>query len=229
MYNYIYSGDSNDVEFAHDRAGKIYEQPLFLNDIEDDLALNESESEIELASNFSDNFIECPVSLDESSPSIDIELEDCIDNNIKKLKRCNSLNNINKLSISKEVGDKIFVLSDGALLCFKGILLPVAMFSYVTRLVLSSISMAFSFAITLAVSDVMFFAVLDKPYLSYLRYILLLVSGIIALSSIKEIVASSVNLFLSLFKGIYFCCSNLVNSDCSLTDFLLGKNIITQN
>ena len=160
--------------------------------------------------------------------SISLELSNNIDDYINRLDDSKNItpNRINSFRLSRDL--KKISLSDNALLCGKILVSPIAVFFHVGRFVFPSVSSIFSFGIALAISDIIFFYVLDKFILSYARYFILAITGIVALSSIKGVITAFVDLFLSLFKGIYSWYFSLINKDCSFKDFLFGKNIITK-
>ena len=233
---------NSDIEFTNNTANALGEHSLSLGETvqnvefgDDDtdilsnspLSLEESLKDVEFTSSATNNLIEQYLSFDGSISSIDIELGHDADIYTRDLEKHFVRDNIDDLPISRGIDDNRMVLSDTALLCVKTLVSPIALFSHVARFALSSISAAFSFAIAFFISDVMFFSILDKFSLSYIRYILLGVTGVVALSSIKEIFVSFVNLSLSFFKGVYSWYFSLINPDCSFRDFLLGRNTMT--
>ena len=181
--------------------------------------------------NYGDDILnEYALDFDDSLSSLEMDLENNIDelNEFKKYKNIN-IDKIDKLTLSRNIHDNRFTISDGTLFCFKAIISPIALIFHTGRFAFSSIGTAFSFAIAFFISDIMFFSMLDKFSLSYARYALLAVTGVIAIASIKGIITSFVNLFLSFFKGIYSWYFSLVDSNCSFGNFLFGRNTITKN
>ena len=120
-------------------------------------------------------------------------------------------------------------LTDNARLCLKTLVSPLAIFFHIGKFALASVTTTLSFAVAFAISDLIFFSLLDKFALAYPRYVLLGVTGVVALFSIKGIASSFVNFFLSFFKGTYSWYFSLLNPDCSFSDFLFGRNKITKN
>lgn len=118
-------------------------------------------------------------------------------------------------------------LTDNARLCLKALISPLAIFFHIGKFALTSITTTLSFAVAFTVSDLIFFSLLDKFSLAYPRYVLLGVTGVAALFSVKGVASSFVNLFLSFFKGTYSWYFSLVNPDCTFSDFLFGRNKIT--
>ncbi|MBP5426662.1 MAG: hypothetical protein J6Y29_02000 [Clostridiales bacterium] len=135
-----------------------------------------------------------------------------------------NLRHIDNLDISSNVS-----LTHNALLCLKTLVSPVAIFFHVGRFAITSFSTALSFVSAFALSDVIFFYFLDNFSLSYFRYILLGISGIVGVFSIKGVLQSVLNLFLSVFKGTYSWYFSLVDPECSFLNFLFGINDMTLN
>lgn len=119
-------------------------------------------------------------------------------------------------------------LTDNARFCLKVLFSPFAIFFHIGKFAFASVTTTLSFAVAFTVSDLIFFSLLDKFALAYPRYILLGVTGVVALFSIKGIASSFVNFFLSFFKGTYSWYFSLKNPDCSFSDFLFGRNQITK-
>lgn len=171
--------------------------------------------------------------LDKSFANKNLSLDDISRTNTKSSTLDNSPELTNEIKIqSRSIPNDIDLrqnikLSNNALLCFKTLVSPISIFFHIGRLALASITTTFSFATAFAISDVIFFSFLDNFDLSYARYILLGITGIVAAFSIKGILSSLVNLFLSVFKGTYSWYFSLVDPNCSFSDFLFGLNEIT--
>ena len=141
---------------------------------------------------------------------------------------CNLENTIPRdITLQNEIPE--ISLTDNARFCLKTLVSPLAIFFHIGKFAISSISTTLSFAVAFGVSDFIFFWFLDKFSLTYPRYVLLGVTGVVALFSVKGIASSFINIFLSFFKGTYSWYFSLINPDCSFCDFLLGRNKITTN
>lgn len=148
---------------------------------------------------------------------------------LEHVQKLDDINTIDR-SIPMDIASNASIsLTDNALLCLKILACPISLFFHIGRLAFASISTTFSFATAFAISDLIFFSFLDNFDLSSLRYVLLGITGIVAAFSIKGVVSSSINLFLSIFKGTYSWYFSLIDPECSFSDFLLGINEITMN